>query len=113
MRMSSSVVASCVLVLLLPLRAAAISDQQFRSIQALGELNGVALQCGFIKQTRRMKKALVETLPKRRALGQSFEDVTNQSYLRFIENGNSCPDAVEFSGRVGAAIDNLKQAFLQ
>jgi len=91
--------------------AAAISDQQYQTIRALGELNGVALHCRYLEQTHRMKKALVRVLPKRRALGQGFDDVTNESFLRFIEEKGTCPDPASFSGQVGDAIHELEQAF--
>ena len=89
----------------------AIGDQQYQAIRALGDLNGVALQCRYLEQTHRMKKALVRVLPKRRALGQGFDDVTNESFLRFIEQKGSCPAETSFSGQVGDAIHDLEQAF--
>ena len=91
--------------------AQAISDAQYGSIKALGELNGVALQCGYIGQTRRMKRVLVATLPKRRALGLAFDDATNESFLRFMEKNSSCLDEQEFRGQVDQAIIRLKTEF--
>jgi hypothetical protein len=97
-------------VLLSPL-AHAISDAQYGSIEALGELNGIALQCGYIEQTQRMKRILVATLPKRRALGLAFDDATNKSFLRFMEQKTSCMSEQELSGRVDEAITRLKTEF--
>ena len=88
-----------------------MSDQQYRAIETLGELNGVALQCGFFPQTKNIKKALVETLPKRRALGQSFEEITHRSFLEFANSGHICPSDTDFSRQVETAIGNLEQAF--
>ncbi len=90
---------------------AAVSDAQYQAIRGLGELNGIALQCHYLDQTRRMKKALVEALPKRRALGQGFDDVTNEAFLRFIEEKARCPERAEFEQRVGEAIQVLRRAF--
>lgn len=91
--------------------AAAVTDAQYQAIRGLGELNGIALHCRYLDQTRRMKKALITVLPKRRALGQGFDDVTNESFLRFIEEQGVCPDKTRFSGQVGDAIRALEKAF--
>ena len=89
----------------------AVSDAQYGSIKALGELNGIALQCGYIEQTRRMKRVLVATLPKRRALGLAFDDATNKSFLRFMEEKSSCTGEQELRGEVDEAITRLKAEF--
>lgn len=91
----------------------AISDEQYQVIRKLGELNGVALHCGYFDETRRMKKALVSNLPKRRQLGQAFDDITNDSYLALIEQKAVCPDAGVFTGQVGEAILILEAAFAE
>ena len=91
--------------------AAAIGDRQYQAIVALGDLNGVALHCHYLDQTHRMKKALVRVLPRRRALGQGFDDQTNLSFLRFIEERASCPDEADLAARVDSAIRELEQAF--
>lgn len=91
--------------------ANAISDAQYSSIKAMGELNGVALQCKFLHETRRMKKAMVATLPKRRQLGDAFDKSTNDSFLSFIEANATCPDEAEFARQVDTAIQVLDAAF--
>ena len=91
--------------------AGAVSDGQYQAIKALGELNGVALQCGYISETRRMKGAMIVVLPKRRALGEAFDIVTNEAYLRFIERGAVCPDAKRFELEVDGAIEALHSVF--
>lgn len=58
-----------------------------------------------------MKAALVETLPKRRELGLAFDDVTNESFVKFIDEGRSCPESEEFTHQVDSAIEALKKAF--
>ena len=89
----------------------AISDSQYQSIQSLGRLNGVALQCGYLEQTQRMKRALIDHLPKRRELGLAFDQMSHESFLEFIRAGHSCPPAGEFSRQVGQAIETLKVRF--
>jgi hypothetical protein len=91
--------------------ASPITDIQYNNIQALGALNGIALQCKYYQETQRMKKALVSILPKRRQLGQVFDDATNESFLAFIKQAASCPDEAEFEHRVDAAIHTLENSF--
>lgn len=92
-------------------QAPAITDAQYHAVERMGKLNGIALQCGYYDQTRRLKKALISALPKRRQLGQAFETVTNESYMAFLEAGSACQEQAEFSGEVDSAIQLLNQAF--
>ncbi len=62
----------------------AATEAQLSSIKRVGQLNGVALQCKYLNDVRRMKLSLVAVLPKRRQLGQVFDDATNESFLSFI-----------------------------
>lgn len=89
----------------------AVSETQFNAIRDLGSLNGIALQCGYLDDTQRMKEALVSTLPKRRELGLMFDETTNESFLSFIEQGLDCPDSEAFGHQVETAIEALKAAF--
>ncbi|HIP53260.1 MAG TPA: hypothetical protein EYH03_04530 [Chromatiales bacterium] len=91
--------------------ASAVDDAQYQSIVRLGELNGIALHCKYVDQTRRMKKAMIASLPKRRALGYAFDDETNKSFLNFIEKKQSCPAAHAFVRQVDEAIADLRQSF--
>ncbi len=91
--------------------AAAVDREQYGAINELGRLNGIALHCGFIEETQRMKLALVENLPKRRELGLRFDQVTNDSFLNFMKSDEICPDRDSFSGIVDNALQRLKQAF--
>ena len=99
------------LAVLLSTPARAVTDAQYHSIIALGELNGIALHCGYIEQTRRMKRVLVNTLPKQRALGLAFDEATHKSFLGFIERQDSCMGEQELSSRVDMAVDRLKSEF--
>ena len=101
----------CVMAVVWATQAKAITDDQYNRIKRLGELNGVALHCSFLDEARRLKGALVIALPKRRQLGQAFEDVTNESFLAFIRSNSSCPDEALFSRQVDEAIDALNAAF--
>ena len=99
------------LAVLLSTPARAVTDDQYASIIALGELNGIALHCGYIEQTRRMKRVLVNTLPKQRALGLAFDEATHKSFLGFIERQDSCMGEQKLSGQVDAAVEQLKSEF--
>ncbi|WP_321528081.1 hypothetical protein [Sedimenticola selenatireducens] len=91
--------------------AEGVDDKQFDAIQKLGELNGVALNCHFLNETRRMKKALVLALPKRRQYGEAFDSATNTAFLKFIETKAECPAEAAFSQQVDAAILVLESEF--
>ncbi len=92
-------------------QATAISDAQYGLIQKMGQLNGVALQCGFTDEVRRMKKALIVTLPKRRQLGDAYDDETNKSFMQFIEEKRECPEQGAFVSEVDGAVEALIKAF--
>ncbi len=88
-----------------------ISIEQSASIRKLAELNGVALHCKAFADTQRMKKALVLNLPKRRELGEFFDQQTNRSFLDFINNQAACPSPGDFTRQVDAAIRELETVF--
>lgn len=100
-----------IIALVWTLQAQAITDEQYNSIKGLGELNGVALHCKFITETRRLKLALVTALPKRRQLGEAFESITSDSFLAFIQADSTCPEETVFTLQVDEAIDRLDAAF--
>ena len=91
--------------------AQAASDSQLNSIADLGRLNGVALQCRFTAQMQQIKQALVLNLPKQRALGEWFENKTNDSFMAFMTSNASCPSPVDFMQEVNAAIITLESEF--
>lgn len=92
-------------------QAQGYSDDQYESIRQLGRLNGVALNCQYLGETRRMKKALVVALPKRRQLGELFDTETNSAFLEFIEKKRECPLEAKLSLQVDDAILALDKAF--
>lgn len=101
----------CTLSILFPCLVQGVSDEQFQRIRELGSLNGVALQCRYLGETRRMKEALIKTLPRRRELGMAFDQITNESFLGFMERNNTCPNETAFSDSVDRAISSLAEAF--
>jgi hypothetical protein len=108
-----SIIKTLPLLLLSSSLFAAVSSQQFNTIKALGDLNAVALQCGHLDQTRRIKAALVTYLPKRRELGFAFDRQTHTAFLKFIEEGASCPDVTSFAADIDAAIEVMRRSFAE
>ena len=86
-------------------------DNERLSIEAMGDLNGVALICRFPEIAKRLKLGMIENLPKVREYGALFDSQTNVSYLDFINTKKKCPTKVEFSEKVDAAITQLKSVF--
>lgn len=93
------------------LPAAAFTTQQHDTVIRLGELNGVALQCGYAAEMRRMKTALIGAVPKVSQLGQLFEEATQKSFMAMVEKRQPCPNLAPFHGEVDRAVTALQQAF--
>lgn len=89
----------------------AATDEQISAIEELGRLNGIALQCKYLDQTRNIKRALVAALPKQRSLGHIFENATNSSFLVFIESSADCPGVDNLMDRVDTGIRTLYNVF--
>lgn len=89
----------------------AAEDARYQAIDALGELNGLALQCKYVDQVRRMKAAVVDNAPKERSFGLAFDQATNRAFLEFNRAGGSCPGPDPMARRVDAAIEHLRSVF--
>ena len=100
----------CLALLTAP--AYAVSDQQLERVKQLGELNGIALNCGYNDETRRMKRSMVATVPKIRVIGIAFDEATNKSFLAIIKSGTQCPSEKELSQQVDSSIEQLETGFL-
>ncbi|MCB1786393.1 MAG: hypothetical protein KDJ33_09090 [Gammaproteobacteria bacterium] len=86
-------------------------DPRYLAVAGLGELNGVALQCKYLDQVRRMKAAVVEHAPKERSFGLAFDQATNDAFLAFARNNDVCPSHDGLERKVGHQIDRLAEAF--
>lgn len=84
---------------------------RYAAIDALGRLNGVALQCRYIDQVRRMKAAVIEAAPKERSFGLAFDQATNRAFLAFIKQDRRCPGQAGFEQRVAERIEDLRRVF--
>ena len=86
-------------------------DERRATVRRMGELNGVALACRYFDQTRRIKRILIDHLPKERALGQLFDEVTNETFLQFVQADRQCPSPATLSGKVDQAEKRLIEAY--
>jgi len=89
----------------------AASDGQLKALSAMGRLNAIALQCRYMPQVQRIKRELVLNLPKQRALGDWFEQKTNESFLNFMQNNTGCPAVLDFDQELQQTIDQLETEF--
>ena len=103
--------AAALLLALLSAVVAAQPDPRFEAVRGLGSLNGVALACGYLDQTRRMKQALVDHLPRERAYGLAFDESTDQSFRGFLGRHGTCPGKAGFAGDVDGALETLGRTF--
>ena len=104
--------AAALLALFLPAMATATDvDARFAAIEGLGTLNGVALQCKDLDQVRRMKTAVIANAPKERTFGLAFDHATNDAFLAFIKNDETCPTHSALARQVGHQIDRLTETF--
>ncbi len=113
--MKKTVISLVLLMLPFSLPAAAddAADPHQQALARMGELNGVALACRYFDQTRRIKRALIEGLPKQRELGQAFDEKTNESFMAFVNSGKPCPSPAVFTEDVGQAIESLNRAYAE
>jgi len=113
MKKRGNLVAFLILVAAASVRAEAVADTdvRYQALKALGELNGTALQCKYLDQTRRMKSAVVEVAPKERSFGLAFDQATNDAFLAMVQSGAPCPGPLGFESRVGAQIEAMQEVF--
>jgi hypothetical protein len=90
---------------------AADDDPRYAAVEGLGALNGVALQCKYLDQVRRMKAAVVAHAPKERSYGLAFDQATNAAFLGFVSNNEACPSHDRLERQVGHRIDQMAAAF--
>ena len=95
---------------LLPAQAAE-HDDRLQAIARMGELNGVALQCRYLDQMRRIKQVLIRHLPKERALGEWFEKTTQDAFMSFMQENRECPGLIEFERDLDAASERIAEVF--
>lgn len=105
------VLLSILLPLLFSSALYAETDEQLAAIEEMGRLYGIALPCQYVTETRRIKQAMVSELPKKRYLGQLFEETTNTSFLAFVESAAACPGEGVFAGDVDIGMAELKRVF--
>ena len=95
------------------LHASAETDEQLAAIEEMGRLYGIALPCKYLEQTRRIKSEMVDALPKKRHLGQLFEQETNRAFLEFVESRAACPAESALAAELDRAVEELNRVFQQ
>ncbi len=105
-------ITSVLFTLLIGSPVLALNDTQFDAVKGLGKLNGIALNCQYLDETRRMKRAVVETVPKLRVIGEAFDQSTNQAFLQMIHDRTPCPSERTLSEQVDNGIITLQQQFI-
>ncbi len=111
MRTAKITLALVLLMLLQAPATAATQEQRLDAIARMGELNGIALQCRYLDQMRRIKQVLIRHLPKQRALGEWFEKTTNDSFMGFMQSGEECPGLIEFEQDLDQASQRIAEVF--
>ncbi len=86
------------------------ADAGSAAIEAIGQVNGIALACQQPAIVSRARNAVQTAAPKTRANGEAFEAATNAAYLE-QGKGAPCPDAATLAGRLGEAEKQLQTAF--
>jgi hypothetical protein len=87
------------------------TSAQLQAIAEMGRLNGIALQCRYLPQVQRIKRELVLNLPKQRALGDWFEQKTNDAFMGFMQQNKSCPAVFDFDQTLQHAFEKLEAEF--
>lgn len=87
------------------------TEEQIAAIEDMGKWYGIALPCKYLDQTRRIKQEMVAALPKKRYLGQVFEQATNRSFLDFANAREACPGEASLAKEVDIAVDTLNRVF--
>ncbi len=98
-------------LLLLPQAGMALTELQIEAVRTIGALNGRALNCGMTAQTRRMKEAIITTVPKLRVIGEAFDKSTNGAFLAMIAANEVCPAESRLAAQIDTAIEQLRQHF--
>lgn len=89
----------------------AAEQSQLQAISRIGELNGIALHCGYFEQVEKIKIVLIRILPKRRELGEWFEYTTRKAYMENINNVANCPENRQIEQELELAFWQLEQVF--
>lgn len=88
----------------LPAQAEPSPGTQTRSaITALGHLNGIALACGQMALSTRLRDILINEAPKERDIGEIFEQATHATFLTQGKENASCPNSKSLAERIDTA----------
>ena len=88
----------------------ASDDARYQAVSALGELNGVALQCKISRSGAADEGGGGGSRPKERSFGLAFDQATNDSFLPLSE-AVSAVRHMSLERQVGHQIDRMAEAF--
>jgi hypothetical protein len=80
-------------------------------ISTLGQLNGVALACKQMALSNRLREILINSAPKERAIGERFEQASNDAFLAQGNSHMNCPDLKTQVSKIDSAEAALKKVF--
>lgn len=106
---ASALLVGLALTLMAP-KVFADSTQVGDSMKRMGQLNGVALACGQMALSQRIKDVLLTDAPKSRLMGEQFEEATNAAFLAQGAAGQVCPEARTLAEQINQEKQRLQQA---
>lgn len=107
---------ACALLVLVGCRAIAAEGSAAEgeaAVEALGRLNGIALQCRHFGEAKRIKQAMIAWAPKTVGYGTAFETATNDGFMAAAGSDAPCPPIEAMSLRVDQAVEALRSQFLR
>lgn len=63
-------------------------------VTELGQVNGVALACGYPELVTKARAMMILRAPKTRRFGEAYETASTEAYTRQGTGGDACPEAV-------------------
>lgn len=92
------------------LAASPAGPESQAAITALGNLNGVALACGQMALSTRLRDILINDAPKEREIGELFEQATHASFLAQGQGDVICPESKALANQIEAARNVMRNA---
>lgn len=80
------------------------------AISTLGNLNGVALACGQMALSTRLRDILINEAPKERDVGELFEQATQASFLAHGQGDAICPESKILAEKIDTARNSMRNA---
>lgn len=106
--LSAACLAAVLTVSAMPAHAAEPDEAaRHRIVDSLGQLNGQALACRYVRLSNRIRSIVIARMPKTREIGERFEQATSASFLGHGMRGDACPAEVALTVAVEKAAKPL------